>query len=78
LLLSVDDYTGTPVGGGGLEHIAVLVDGDPVELLVEADGYVIVSVTMSLGQAELPGELPCVTMSGCLENGGRPTDTFVQ
>src|ERR1035441_1436143 len=35
LLLGMDDYASSPVGGGSLEHVAILVDGDPVERLVE-------------------------------------------
>ena len=35
LLFGVDDHSGAPVRGRGLEHVAVLVHGDPVECLVE-------------------------------------------
>jgi hypothetical protein len=36
LLFGMNDDAGAPVGGGGLQHVAILVDGEPVEGLVEA------------------------------------------
>src|SRR6185437_4566799 len=51
LLLGMHHNAGAPVGGRGLQHVAVLVDRDPVELLADEVDEAVLSASAGSGIA---------------------------